>query len=129
MCALFCLTYLSEETRVEFVPFCRFQVSLLQNGRLAEYINRCANVKIPALRQKHQQRKLRLRLRSGVVDFTYGKLCCVAFVSTVELFDVVLGVLDDNLVGLPIKAEHNHDVVLLTVLYPPRGELQTFDLI
>ena len=60
---------------------------------------------------------------------TYGKLCCVTFICAVQLFDVVLGVLDDDLVWLPIKAEHNHDVVLLTVLHPPGCELQTFDLI
>jgi len=60
---------------------------------------------------------------------TYIKLRCVSLVSRVELLDVVLGILDDDLVGLAVETENYHDGVLLSVFCPPRRELQALDLI
>ena len=60
---------------------------------------------------------------------TYGELVGVALVRAVELLHEVLGVLDDDLVGLPVQPENHRDHVLLAVLHPPRRELQVLDLV
>ena len=54
---------------------------------------------------------------------TYCELCCVSLVSGVQLFDVILGVLDDDLVWVAIELEHNGNEVLLAIFYPPACEL------
>ena len=72
-------TYLCEEGCVELIPLGGFQVGLFEHSGLAEDVNRCAYIQVPA-----------------------RKLGGVAFVGAVELLDVVLGVLDDDLVGLTV---------------------------
>ena len=101
-----CVFHLGEERCVEFVPLGCLQISLLEDRSLAEDVHWGANIQIPT-----------------------SQLRCIALVCTVKLLDVVLGVLDDNLMWLPIQSENNDDIVLLTVLDPPWRELQTLNLI
>lgn len=100
------ITYLSEEGRVEFVPLRRLEICLLQYSCFAKDVDTSADIQIPAC-----------------------ELLCVALVCTVQLFHVVLGVLDDDLVRLAIKSEYNDNIVFLAVFSPPGRELQALDLI
>ena len=79
---------------------------MLEHSRLAEDVNRGADIQIPA-----------------------GELLCVALVCTVELLYVVLCVLDNYLMRLAIQAEHYCNRILFAVLRPPGCELQALDLI
>ena len=66
-------------------------------------------------------------VRSGIG--TYSKLQCVSFIGRVDLFHIVLCVLDYDLMGVTIELENNGNEVLFSIFDPPAGEVQVLYLV
>ena len=89
------------------IPLGSFQITLFEDGCLAEYIYFASYVEIPAV----------------------DDLPMIFLLTRVDLFDVVLGVFDNNLMGLPIEFVNNSYLISLSVLNPPRFEPQLLNII
>jgi hypothetical protein len=86
-----------EETAVELVPFRRLEVTLLEDGCLAKDVDLAAHEEVPAV----------------------DDLAVVFLLARVNLFDVIFGVLDYDLVWFPIELINDGDLIPLPVFYPP----------
>jgi hypothetical protein len=79
------------------VPFGCFEIALLQDGSLSKNIDFATNIEIP----------------------TVNNLSMVLLLTRVDLFHIIFGVLDDDLMRLTVKLVNNRDLVPLSIFYPP----------
>ena len=80
---------------------------MLKNGSFTKNIDFATNIKVP----------------------TVYNLSMILLLPRVDLFNIVLGVLNDNFMRLAVELVNDGDLVSLPVFYPPRFEPQALNVV
>jgi hypothetical protein len=89
------------------IPLSRLQIALLQNSLLAENVDVAADIKVPA----------------------WNCLALGFFLTRINLFDEVLGIFDNDFMGLSIEPVNNCYLIFLSVFNPPWFKLNEFNVV